>query len=275
MLHPQQVGSKSKNLKVGYSSNVQMPEKCTQAQKQNIFTLLLLSPIPWESMVCANGFEFFPSVSFKPFKLSFSQQKHKKLWRMSAHLRKKNMSSLPLSVEQQELEKIVDLLSHPLFTNWASECGCKNLVFSIFLRCSRDLGVPAGPTRGAAWLFALCTSFSRLCSARIGKRKKERKTLLLYLFIYSFILPLPPPPAGASTCPLEAPPPACTLFLLICQLCQRRRGGGGGGGSVGLTGVIISVIAATVAAAQPAVCQGVGSRSSGISTAAFSQAENK
>lgn len=42
-----------------------------------------------------------------------------------------------------------------------------------------------------------------------------------------------------------------------------------------MTGVIISVIAATVAAAQPAVCQGVGWRSSGVSTAAFSHAKKK
>lgn len=127
-------------------------------------------------------------------------------------------------------------MSHPLFTNRAAVSGCKNLVFSVFFRCSCDLGVPAGPTRGAAWLFALCTSFSRRCSARIGEKKKQRKTLQLYLFIYSFILPLPPPPppAAASTCPLEAPPPARTLPLLICQLCQHRRGGGGGGVQCGI-----------------------------------------
>lgn len=40
-----------------------------------------------------------------------------------------------------------------------------------------------------------------------------------------------------------------------------------------MTGVIISVIAATVVAAQPAVCQGVGWRSGGVSTAAFSHAK--
>lgn len=36
------------------------------------------------------------------------------------------------------------------------------------------------------------------------------------------------------------------------------RGGAAGEPSVGLTGAIISVIAATVAAVEPAVCQGVG-----------------
>lgn len=41
--------------------------------------------------------------------------------------------------------------------------------------------------------------------------------------------------------------------------------------SVGLTGVIISVIAATVAAAEPAVCQGVDWRSARVSTAAYPQ----
>lgn len=42
-----------------------------------------------------------------------------------------------------------------------------------------------------------------------------------------------------------------------------------------MTAVIISVIAATVVAAQPAVCQGVRWRSGGISTAAFSCAKKK
>lgn len=42
---------------------------------------------------------------------------------------------------------------------------------------------------------------------------------------------------------------------------------------MGLTGVIISVIAATAAAAEPAVCQGVGMRSGSVSTAAFPHAK--
>lgn len=53
------------------------------------------------------------------------------------------------------------------------------------------------------------------------------------------------------------------------------RGGAAGEPSVGLTGVIISVIAATVAAAEPAVCQGVGWRSGSVSTAAFPHAKKK
>lgn len=40
-----------------------------------------------------------------------------------------------------------------------------------------------------------------------------------------------------------------------------------------MTGVIISVIAAMVAAAEPAVCQGVGWRSGSVSTAAFPHAK--
>lgn len=92
------------------------------------------------------------------------------------------------------------------------------------------------------------------------REKKEKDCDFIYLFIPS------PPPAAVSTCfwCFIASRPHCPSANLPTVPMPLGVGCGGGtvvlqgGGSVGLTGLIISVIAATVATAEPAVCQGVG-----------------
>lgn len=201
-----------------------------------VFFLMRLTPIsqanpnPCESTVHANGFEIFPSFHENPLNCQLVNENMKMMMDVCTSQKKKHMYRCVSVWSNKNLKK--------LLTN----CLIRYLPTGLLYPDAKTLFspsffiAPVTPAFPPARRVVLLRSLHFIFEAVLGENWREKKarknsaTLFIYLFIYSSSSSSSS--GGSVHLYSGGPPPARTLPLLICQLCQHRRGGGRGWGAV-------------------------------------------